>query len=1254
MTEILSMADLRLVSGQQPNDVVFLKGYRTVSDGGEGTFYWNSTSTITDNGGTIIKPTGSTASGRWIRMFNNFISVKWFGAYGDGVNDDADAINTAICFAKANSIATIGKVWIPAGNYAIGCPIKQRDGVEIVGEVGQQPQSAGGGQAKTMVTLKAISTMPYMFKNEENHKRTDQTGLESGTLKSIVTSSLSNVYFNANRLAQWCIYWFECWNGTFSNVRANNSTSYSVSFFDTNEAIVNNCNFTGVLLDSVADSIFTANTFTGSVNFPALVLRDTNYNTISSGLIYFGTANDSAKILKVTSVDDSGLFTIDPSQTYVLSTDPDWKMISPNAGTLSWDSDLSSQLITYQITTTTPTAQNQIIGTNLPANGTLVVGQKYKVTGIVRLLDTSDSSSIEVNFSTGNSALSYHKQVVERNTPVTINGPATEYNQSSTNPLVIQFKGPAAGKTDNWEFQDIKLELVAPLVNVGKEPYVFSIAGGILPAKLLGPGRLSLGASFYIDFASGSTFHVASSRANYKAGKWVTPVSHIDSFTDLFISPPQAVLAITDSSAANTITGNKIEDIMSTGVLLKSAYNNIISGNTIMKARLKDGVKLISLEAGSMDNQFTGNIINRRLITVTDKAAYCVYIDPYSYRNHFSGNRTGNARIIDIYDSYQGTAENSNRFDQQTIDNALVFQKKPIDYIAANRGVTIPIGIVQPLPTTAAILNYPEFTLFFKDVIFYDDNASVLFTQDNSAGSSASGYVVINKNSAKKLEYKIDGTAIVTSTVVFNKGQAYDIAIVKLGTKTVQIYVDGIFNQEGSADSYVEAPTTGSIAIIGGGFSAQTGSLSIAKFRYYSDSMTGAEVATLSVAGRYDKMKWNCSNIAVDGTFSTTPQTTFSSLASYIRQPGGGIVSSEAAIEFPESYTMVLGSPSGLFVVGETVTGATSGFTAIVAKALTTVNGISSIIVYQIAGMFTVNEIVTGSTSGDTGSFKSNTHLGIAALGPIDRTTTYRVSVWAKSSDLTKISALSLSRDYNYSVVYNLTTGYTKIVFYMPPAWESQTNTLNANSLGIAGVLAQLVSTSQDRYINSTLGTLTLSRFRIDKNGPPLEILFDFMATETAPVFLNENPNAVINNGIVSIISKIQGAELSYTETVSWVATSAPGGTSINTYEWTKIGRMVTLNITLKYSSAGSGITEALCPLPAGLPQPVLRSGFAYGDYVYPGVGGFATASTAPITPSSRVDLRVVSATSAVLRGIVVTGASFVIFRATVTYWAAY
>lgn len=92
----------------------FVTGYYAKGDGGGGSYYYDAADTTTaDNGGTVIV---ATDGGRWKLSNTPIISVKQFGAKGDGVTNDTSTIQNTI-----NYIKDLGKgeIYIPAGTYLV-------------------------------------------------------------------------------------------------------------------------------------------------------------------------------------------------------------------------------------------------------------------------------------------------------------------------------------------------------------------------------------------------------------------------------------------------------------------------------------------------------------------------------------------------------------------------------------------------------------------------------------------------------------------------------------------------------------------------------------------------------------------------------------------------------------------------------------------------------------------------------------------------------------------------------------------------------------------------------------------------------------------------------------------------------------------------------------------------------------------------------------------------------------------------------
>lgn len=94
---------------------VFVKGYYSAGDLGGGEFYFDTSSSSAPNNGTIFQ-SFYTSTGRWFRLLNGTrVNAKWFGAYGNGSNNDTLALQTALDFCGSSGLG----LYISKGTYIV-------------------------------------------------------------------------------------------------------------------------------------------------------------------------------------------------------------------------------------------------------------------------------------------------------------------------------------------------------------------------------------------------------------------------------------------------------------------------------------------------------------------------------------------------------------------------------------------------------------------------------------------------------------------------------------------------------------------------------------------------------------------------------------------------------------------------------------------------------------------------------------------------------------------------------------------------------------------------------------------------------------------------------------------------------------------------------------------------------------------------------------------------------------------------------
>lgn len=167
MEKIVNIAELKQRVGIA-NSNISLLGYYSAGDGGGGEFYWDSTSTDTDNGGTIIQVTGVT-TGRWKRIYESQLYANWFGAKGDGVTDDTTILQGIITNMPTKMILVLN----PQSTYK----------VSTINVTGKQVTIIGNN-----ATLNASGSNGAIYKTDHDNKL---------TIRNIKFTGTTGVYHNS-------------------------------------------------------------------------------------------------------------------------------------------------------------------------------------------------------------------------------------------------------------------------------------------------------------------------------------------------------------------------------------------------------------------------------------------------------------------------------------------------------------------------------------------------------------------------------------------------------------------------------------------------------------------------------------------------------------------------------------------------------------------------------------------------------------------------------------------------------------------------------------------------------------------------------------------------------------------------------------------------------------------------------------------------------------------------------------------------
>lgn len=121
--EVNTIAALSALAVPDNGRVVVVHGYYAQGDHDGSKYIYDSSSTATADGGSVITPDSAPATGRWLLVMNGEVSVRQFGAKGDFSTNDYAAIQAAIDALQARQTADTSLsskgLYFPPGFYVV-------------------------------------------------------------------------------------------------------------------------------------------------------------------------------------------------------------------------------------------------------------------------------------------------------------------------------------------------------------------------------------------------------------------------------------------------------------------------------------------------------------------------------------------------------------------------------------------------------------------------------------------------------------------------------------------------------------------------------------------------------------------------------------------------------------------------------------------------------------------------------------------------------------------------------------------------------------------------------------------------------------------------------------------------------------------------------------------------------------------------------------------------------------------------------
>lgn len=274
-TVALMKSDTKLKKGQH----VKTRGYYSINDGGSAEYYITDTSNNSDYQENL--ETGLYAT---LIISNNPINVKLFGAKGDELTNDTQAIQNGINFIQRSNLADT--LYFPKGTYLIS-HIEITQGINLEGESEYYTclKSIDNNTNNSLIELINTGTFHnYLSNFRINGNMDNNTNEIHGILANITQADLGDRYTNYNHLTI-----SRCTG--YGIYLAQNVTTYDFRELRFDNVNVASCK-KGIYAESVTDSVFTRVTAHSNVE-EGIYINGSNNRIVNCKCFWNGKGTDT-------------------------------------------------------------------------------------------------------------------------------------------------------------------------------------------------------------------------------------------------------------------------------------------------------------------------------------------------------------------------------------------------------------------------------------------------------------------------------------------------------------------------------------------------------------------------------------------------------------------------------------------------------------------------------------------------------------------------------------------------------------------------------------------------------------------------------------------------------------------------------------------------------------------------------------------------------------------------------------------------